>query len=64
MLLGTLFGKFPFLQKLFADSAYQGPIFADGLTKILPCLQTEIVRRPALAPREMQPSVKLQIIML
>ena len=46
MLLGTLFGKFPFLQKLFADSAYQGPIFADGLVKILPCLQAEIVRRP------------------
>src|SRR5246127_961378 len=29
LLLATLFGKFPFLQKLFADSAYQGPLFAD-----------------------------------
>jgi transposase len=29
-----------------ADSAYQGPIFADGLAKILPYLQTEIVKRP------------------
>jgi hypothetical protein len=27
MLLSTLFGLFPFLQKLFADSAYQGPLF-------------------------------------
>jgi len=26
LLLATLFGQFPFLQKLFADSAYQGPI--------------------------------------
>jgi Transposase DDE domain len=24
LLLATLFGKFPFLEKLFADSAYQG----------------------------------------
>ena len=41
----TLFGKFPFLQKLFADSAYQGPIFADGLAEILPYLKTEIIKR-------------------
>src|SRR3984893_4980217 len=33
LLLATLFGKFPFLQKLFADSAYQGPIFATGSPK-------------------------------
>ena len=26
-LLATLFGLFPFLGKLFADSAYQGPVF-------------------------------------
>jgi putative transposase len=45
LLLATLFGKFPFREKLFADSAYQGPIFADGLTKILPYLKTEIVKR-------------------
>jgi hypothetical protein len=30
LLLATLFGRFPYLEKLFADSAYQGPIFADG----------------------------------
>jgi putative transposase len=45
VLLATPFGKFPFLQKLVADSAYQGPIFADGLAKILPHLKTEIVKR-------------------
>jgi len=33
------------LQKLFTDSAYQGPLFDAGLAKILPHLQTEIVRR-------------------
>ena len=43
LLLTTLFGQFPFLETLFADSAYQGPIFA--LVKILPDLETEIVRR-------------------
>ena len=44
-MLATLFGKFPFLEKLFADSAYQGPIFADGLAEILPYLKTEIIKR-------------------
>ena len=45
LLLATLFGQFPFLETLFADSAYQGPIFANALVKILPGLETEIVRR-------------------
>jgi len=45
MLLSTLFGLFPFLQKLFADSAYQGALFNSNLATILPCLQTEIVKR-------------------
>ncbi|HVQ45087.1 MAG TPA: IS5 family transposase [Candidatus Saccharimonadia bacterium] len=45
-LLATLFGQFPFLEKLFADSAYQGPIFGGALARILPCLETEIVKRP------------------
>jgi len=40
-------GLFPFLEKLFADSAYQKPIFANGLAKILPPLETEIVKRSA-----------------
>src|SRR5712672_3331048 len=38
LLLATMKGLFPFLEKLFADSAYQGPIFANGLAKILPRL--------------------------
>ena len=45
MLLSTLFGQFPFLRKLFADSAYAGPVFHDGLANIMPNLVTEIVRR-------------------
>jgi transposase len=45
MLLATLFGMHPFLNKLFADAAYQGPDFHAALTKILPNLKTEIVKR-------------------
>ena len=45
MLLSTLFGRFPFLAKLFADSAYAGAIFSTALAKVLPNLKTEIVRR-------------------
>ena len=45
MLLATLFGQFPFLKKLFADTAYAGPVFHDGLANIMPNLVTEIVRR-------------------
>ena len=39
-LLATLFGLFPFLGKLFADSAYQGPVFRRALAGILPDLET------------------------
>jgi transposase len=45
MVLSTLFGLFPFLEKLFADSAYGGPIFHGALMKVLPQLTIEIVRR-------------------
>jgi putative transposase len=45
LLLSTLFGLFPFLKKLFADSAYEGPIFHTALAAILPCLETEIIKR-------------------
>ena len=47
--LSTLFGLFPFLEKLFADSAYQGPVFQVGLASILPNLETEIVKRSDVA---------------
>jgi hypothetical protein len=45
LLLSTLFGQFPFLRKLFADSAYTGPIFQDGIANAMPSLVIEIVRR-------------------
>jgi len=45
MLLSTLFGQFPFLKKLFADSAYAGRLFHAGLANVMPSLATEIVRR-------------------
>ena len=44
-LLATLFGQFPFLAKLFADSAHAGSIFHTALGKASPNLKTEIVRR-------------------
>jgi transposase len=43
--LSTLFGKFPFLQRLFADGGYQGPQFREAQKKALPGLVTEIVKR-------------------
>src|SRR6202521_6183041 len=45
LLLGTMFGLHPFLKKLFADAAYQGPQFHNNLAKLLPYLETEIVKR-------------------
>ena len=45
LVLETLFGLFPFLRKLFADSGYQGPKFQKALAMILPQLETDIVRR-------------------
>jgi transposase len=45
LLLSTLFGRLPFLRKLFADSAYAGPIFHNGVANVLPDLAIEIVKR-------------------
>ena len=45
MLLATMFGLHPFLKRLFADAAYQGPQFRNSLASVLPHLETEIVRR-------------------
>jgi len=45
LVLGTLFGSFPFLKKLFADGGYQGPVFKQAQKKILPCLESTIVKR-------------------
>ena len=41
----TLFGMFPFLQKLFADCGYQGPLFCAALAKVSPQIEIEIVKR-------------------
>ena len=45
LLLSSLFGQFPFLRKLFADSAYSGPIFQSGIASAMPDLVIEIVKR-------------------
>ena len=45
LLLTTLFGQFPFLRKLFADSAYSGPVFRVGAITAMPSLVVEIVKR-------------------
>ena len=45
LLLATLFGTYPFLKNLFADGGYQGAEFRKALAKILPHLETEVVKR-------------------
>jgi len=45
LLFATLFGMYPFLKKLFADGGYQGPEFQKALTRILPQLKTDIIKR-------------------
>jgi putative transposase len=45
VLLATLYGMYPFLKKLLADAAYQGPKFNNAFAKILPHLDAEIIKR-------------------
>jgi hypothetical protein len=45
LVLKTLFGRYPFLKKLFADGGYQGPVFAKGQKKAMLGLATAIVKR-------------------
>ena len=45
MLLATLFGRFPFLLKLYADGGYQGPRFQAALQQVLRQAEVEIVKR-------------------
>ena len=45
LVLSTMFGLYPFLEKLFADSGYQGPKFRTAVAKALPRLSVEIVKR-------------------
>ena len=44
-LLGTLFGLYPFLLKLFADGGYQGPEFRASVKAVLSKVSVEIVKR-------------------
>jgi transposase len=44
-LLTALAKRFPRLAKLFADGAYQGPQFREGVAKVRPELAIEIVTR-------------------
>lgn len=50
LLLASLADRFPLLRKLFADGAYQGPVFGKALAKLRPQLKPEIIKRsdPAL----------------
>ncbi len=45
MLMGALFGQYPSLLKLYADSGYQGPKFQEGLKKVYCKIYVEIVKR-------------------
>ena len=47
--MSTLFGMYPFLLKLYADSGYQGPKFQSGLKRVCRRIKVEIVRRSEVA---------------
>ena len=45
LLMATLFGMFPFLLKLYADTGYAGPNFQAGLKRVCRQVNVEIVKR-------------------
>jgi hypothetical protein len=45
LVMARLFGRYPFLTKLFADGGYQGPNFAKAAARAMPDLSVEIVKR-------------------
>ena len=45
LLMATLFGMYPFLLRLYADSGYQGPKFQRELKRVCRAVNVEIVRR-------------------
>lgn len=47
--MATLFGLYPFLEKLYADSGYQGPKFKAGLRQACRHINVEIVKRSDVA---------------
>jgi transposase len=51
LLMGTLFGLYPFLLKLYADGGYQGASFQNRLRRVLKRVNIEIVKRSDQAHR-------------
>ena len=45
LVLATLFGRYPFLRKLFADGGYQGKRFRRAVKKAMANVTVEIVKR-------------------
>src|SRR5260370_38847363 len=45
LVMATLFGLYPFLLKLYADSGYQGPLFRRAMAKIMAQVNVEIAKR-------------------
>ncbi len=45
LVMATLFGTYPFLLRLYADSGYQGPKFQAGLRRAMRQVEVEIVKR-------------------
>jgi transposase len=45
LLMGALFGLYPFLLRLYADGGYQGPKFKEGLKRVCRQIDVEIVKR-------------------
>ena len=43
--MGRLFGLYPFLLKLYADSGYQEPKFQNALKRVCSQINAEIVKR-------------------
>ena len=43
--MSTIFGLYPFLLKLYADSGYQGPKFQEGVKQVCGQINVEIVKR-------------------
>lgn len=50
LLIEALAERFPLLKKLFADGAYQGPVFSKALAKVRPELKPEILKRTDTTP--------------
>jgi transposase len=45
LVMATLFGLYPFLLKLYADSGYQGPAFRWAMKRVMATVNVEIVKR-------------------